>query len=249
MSILSSIFTGVSGLNSNGQALSVIGDNIANVNTVGFKGSRMAFGDILSQSLTGLSGTSQVGRGVAVNGVTAMFTQGSFQNTSSGLDIAVDGEGFFMVDNNGATNYTRAGNFQLDQNGNVVTPSGAVLQGYLADATGNITGQIGNIQLLANANLPQATSTATLAVNLDSGSAVPAAAWATTWTAGTATAPPSTVYNNTTSVTAYDSQGNAHQVNVYYANTGANAWTAHYVYQDSAGNYQQAGTQAMTFNS
>jgi flagellar hook protein FlgE len=247
MSILSSIFTGVSGLNSNGQALSVIGDNIANVNTVGFKGSRMAFGDILSQSLTGLSGTSQVGRGVAVNGVTAMFTQGSFQNTSSGLDIAVDGEGFFMVNNNGATNYTRAGNFQLDQNGNVVTPSGAILQGYLADATGNITGQIGNVQLLANANLPQATSTATLAVNLDSGSVVPAAAWGT-WTAGTATAPPATVYNNTTSVTAYDSQGNSHQVNVYFANTGANAWTAHYVYQDSAGNYQQAGTQAMTFD-
>ncbi len=188
MSILSSIFTGVSGLNSNGQELSVIGDNIANVNTVGFKGSRMAFGDILSQSLTGLSGTSQVGRGVAVEGVTPMFTQGSFQNTSSGLDVAIDGEGFFMVNNNGATNYTRAGNFQLDQGGNVVTPSGAALQGYLADASGNITGQVGSIKLLANANLPKATDTANLSVNLDSGSTVPSAAWAT-WTAGTNNAP------------------------------------------------------------
>jgi len=247
MSILSSIFTGVSGLNSNGQALSVIGDNIANVNTVGFKGSRMAFGDILSQSLTGLSGSSQVGRGVAVNGVTAMFTQGSFQNTSSGLDIAVDGEGFFMVDNNGATNYTRAGNFQLDQSGNVVTPSGAILQGYLADATGNITGQIGNVQLLANANLPQATSTANLAVNLDSGAAVPGAAWVSP--VGSATAPAANTFNNTTSVTAYDSQGNAHQVNVYFAKTGSNAYTAHYVYQDSAGLYQESGAgQALTFS-
>ncbi len=248
MSILSSIFTGVSGLNSNGQELSVIGDNIANVNTVGFKGSRMAFGDILSQSLTGLSGTSQVGRGVAVNGVTPMFTQGSFQNTSSGLDVAIDGEGFFMVNNNGATNYTRAGNFQLDQKGNVVTPSGAILQGYLANATGNITGQIGNMQLLANTNLPQATTTANLAVNLDSGSAVPGAAWGT-WAPGTAAAPPANVYNNTTSVTAYDSQGNAHQVNVYFAETAANTWTAHYVYQDAGGLYKESGAgQALTFN-
>ncbi|HMK61492.1 MAG TPA: flagellar hook protein FlgE [Dissulfurispiraceae bacterium] len=247
MSILSSIFTGVSGLNANGQELSVIGDNIANVNTVGYKGSRMAFGDILSQTLTGLSGTSQVGRGVAVNGVTPMFTQGSFQNTSSGLDVAIDGEGFFMVNNNGATNYTRAGNFQLDQSGNVVTPSGAILQGYLANAAGAITGQIGNIQLITNTNLPSATTTANLGVNLDSGSTPPASAWGT-WTAGTTTPPPSTVYNNTTSVTAYDSEGNAHQVNVYFAKTGANAWTAHYVYQDATGNYNEAGTQALTFN-
>ena len=258
MSILSSIFTGVSGLNSNGQELSVIGDNIANVNTVGFKGSRMAFGDILSQSLTGLSGTSQVGRGVAVEGVTPMFTQGSFQNTSSGLDVAIDGEGFFMVKNNGATNYTRAGNFQLDQGGNVVTPSGAALQGYLADATGNITGQIGSIKLLANANLPQATSTASLSVNLDSGSTVPSAAWAT-WAPGTINPPPATVYNSTTSVTAYDTLGNAHQVDIYFAKgaTAAGpppttAWTAHYVYQDSAvpALYHEAGVgQTLTFDS
>ena len=261
MSILSSIFTGVSGLNSNGQELSVIGDNIANVNTVGFKGSRMAFGDILSQSLTGLSGTSQVGRGVAVNGVTAMFTQGSFQNTSSGLDIAIDGEGFFMVNNNGATNYTRAGNFQLDQNGNVVTPSGAALQGYLADAAGNITGQIGTIKLLANANLPQQTTTADLAVNLNSADTVPtpplsppapagATAWST-WTAGTTAQPPSTAYNSTTSVTAYDSQGNTHQVNIYFEKTAANAYTAHYVYEDpTTGFYQESGTgQLLTFKS
>lgn len=257
MSILSSIFTGVSGLNSNGQALSVIGDNIANVNTVGFKGSRMAFGDILSQSLTGLSGSSQVGRGVAVNGVTAMFTQGSFQNTSSGLDIAIDGEGFFMVNNNGATNYTRAGNFQLDQNGNVITPSGAILQGYLADATGNITGQIGNVQLLANANLPQATSTASLAVNLDSGATVPAGAWPAGGIVNSATPPAANTFNSTTSVTAYDTLGNAHQVNVYFAKgaTAAGpppttAWSAHYIYQDSAGLYQEAGGgQALTFSS
>jgi flagellar hook protein FlgE len=246
MSILSSIFTGVSGLNSNGQALSVIGDNIANVNTVGFKGSRMAFGDILSQSLTGLSGTSQVGRGVAVEGVTPMFTQGSFQNTSSGLDVAVDGEGFFMVDNNGAINYTRAGNFQLDQNGYVVTPSGAILQGYLADpTTGLITGTIGDLQLLGTPVPALATTNATLSVNVDA-SATAAAAW--TFATG-ATPPAAAQYNNSTSITVYDSLGGAHQVGVYFAKTGANAWTAHYVYQDGSGNYTESGTgQNMTFN-
>jgi flagellar hook protein FlgE len=245
MSILSSIFTGVSGLNSNGQELSVIGDNIANVNTVGFKGSRMAFGDILSQSLTGLSGTSQVGRGVAVNGVTPMFTQGSFQNTSSGLDVAIDGEGFFMVNNNGATAYTRAGNFQLNQNGNVVTPSGAILQGYLADpTTGLITGAIGNLQLLGTPVPAVATTNGTLAVNVDA-----SATAATPWTFAAGTTPPAAAqYNNSTSVTVYDSLGGAHQVGVYFAKTGSNAWTAHYVYQNAAGTYTEAGTQNMTFN-
>ncbi|HTZ17536.1 MAG TPA: flagellar hook protein FlgE [Dissulfurispiraceae bacterium] len=248
MSILSSIFTGVSGLNANGQELSVIGDNIANVNTIGFKGSRMAFGDILSQTLTGLSGSSQVGRGVAVNGVTPMFTQGSFQNTNSGLDVAIDGDGFFMVTSGNATYYTRAGNFQVDQNGNVVTPSGDILQGYLANANGiGVSGTIGNVQILATAiSQPNATSTANLSVNLDSG-ATASAAWVSP--AGSATAPASTTYNSTTTVTAYDSQGNAHQVNVYFAKSAANTWTAHYVYQDSAGLYQEAGTgQALTFN-
>jgi len=247
MALLSSLWTGVSGLNANGQWISVIGDNIANVNTNGFKDSRMAFGDILSQTLTGLSGTSQVGRGVAVNGVSSMFTQGSFQNTSSGLDIAIDGDGFFIVKNSGATAYTRAGNFHTDQDGNITTASGAILQGYLADAAGNITGQIGNLQLLGTPIPAFATSTATLGVNLDSTAAVPAAGWAT-WTAGGTTPPPANVYNSNTSVTAYDSQGNAHQVGVYFVKTGANGWAANYVYQDSAGNYQQAGTQTLAFD-
>jgi flagellar hook protein FlgE len=173
-----------------------------------------------------------------------MFTQGSFQTTSSGLDVAIDGEGFFMV-NNGATAYTRAGNFQLDQNGNVVTPSGAILQGYLADpTTGLITGAIGNLQLLGTPVPAVATANGTLAVNLDA-SATAAAAW--TFAAG-ATPPAAAQYNNSTSVTVYDSLGGAHQVGVYVANTGSNAWTAHYVYQDAAGTYTEAGTQAMTFN-
>ena len=251
MSILSSIFTGVSGLNSNGQELSVIGDNIANVNTVGYKGSTMNFGDILSQTLTGLSGTSQVGRGVDVNGVTPVFSQGTFQTTSSSLDLAIDGDGFFMVKNNGATEYTRAGNFQLDQSGNITTPTGAVLQGYLADATGTVSGQIANLKVLATQSAALATSNGTVVVNLNAGDTLPSAAWVSP-PVGSTTAPASNTYNYSTSDTVYDSLGTAHQVSVYFEKT-APGWTAHYVYQDppiapaTVGVYHEAGTQALTF--
>ena len=247
MSIGSALFTGVSGLNAMGQELSVIGDNIANVNTVGYKGSTMSFGDILSQTLTGLSGTSQVGRGVAVNGVTPTFSQGTFQNTSNGLDLAIDGDGFFMVNNNGVTGYTRAGNFQLDKNGNITNPSGAILQGYLAGATGTVTGQIGNLQVLATQSPALATSNGTVVVNLNASDSPPNPPNAPWVPLGTSAAPAANTYNYSTSDTVYDSLGSGHQVNIYFANT-AGAWTAHYVYQDASGNYQEAGTQPLTFN-
>jgi flagellar hook protein FlgE len=245
MSITSSLFTGVSGLNSNGQWLSTIGDNIANVNTIGFKGSTMSFGDILSQTLTGLSGTSQIGRGVSVLATKVDFSQGSFQNTSSGLDLAIDGDGFFVVNNGGATEYTRAGGFHLDNNGNIVTASGAILQGYLANATGTITGAIGNLSLLSPSSAARATTTGTLVTNLAASATVPAA-----WTFATGANPPAAAqYNNSTTETVYDSLGGAHQVGVYFANTAtANQWAAHYVYQNSAGNYVEAGSQTLTFS-
>jgi flagellar hook protein FlgE len=89
-------------MNANGTWLSVIGDNIANLNTVGFKSSDIVFGDVLSQSLAGASGNSQVGRGVEVMSVSPLFTQGSFETSSNGLDLAIDGDGLFIVNDNGA---------------------------------------------------------------------------------------------------------------------------------------------------
>jgi flagellar hook protein FlgE len=231
MSILSSLYTGVSGLNANGQWLSVIGDNIANVNTIGFKGSTMSFGDILSQTFAGGGSTSQIGRGVNVEAVTTIFSQGTFQNTSSGLDLAIDGDGFFVVNHQGVNAYTRAGSFQVDQNGFIVNPSGDFLQGAG-----------GSINVLTAQGNAQQTSNAGISANLN------AADGTTTWTFATGAALPADgTYNGSTSTTVYDNLGGAHQVNVYYQKTGDNAWTAHYVYQNSAGNYVQAGTQAMTF--
>jgi len=242
MTILSALYTGVSGLNSNGAWLSVIGDNIANVNTIGFKGSTMSFGDIMSQTLTGSSGSGQIGRGVSVEAVSPVFSQGTFENTSSGLDLAIDGDGFFIVNASGTRAYSRAGSFSLDENGYIVNPQGAILQGYVADATGNL-GALGDLNLLTATGDASATTTAGVSVNLN------AEDTATTWAFATgANLPAAGTYNESTSTTVYDSLGAAHQVNIYYCKTADNTWTAHYVYQLDNGNYTEAGTQAMTFS-
>ncbi len=243
--MLTSLFTGVSGMNANGTALSVIGDNIANMNTVGFKASRVSFGDVLSQTLAGSAGNAQVGRGVIVSSVLPLFTQGALQSTESALDLAIEGEGFFVVsDASGANYYTRAGQFSLDKNGNIVTPDGLVLQGYQVDAFNNITGTVGALKIAATQSAANATTTANIAVNLDASEAVKT--WA--FTAGTTTPPASTDYNKSMTMTAYDALGGAHDVTLYFVKTADNAWTTHYIYKDSAGMYQEAGTQDLTFN-
>ncbi|MEK7307106.1 MAG: flagellar hook-basal body complex protein, partial [Nitrospirota bacterium] len=140
MTILTSLFSGVSGLNANGSAISITGNNIANMNTTGFKASTATFADVIGQDLAGSSGSSQIGRGVFLSSVNPTFTQGSFETTSSALDLAIDGDGFFMVeDSSGGTFYTRAGQFDMDKDGNIVNPDGLILQGYQVDSAGNIT--------------------------------------------------------------------------------------------------------------
>lgn len=104
MGILSSLFTGVSGLNANGNALTVLGNNIANLNTVGFKSSRSVFADLISASIGGVGGAIQTGLGVALNGVQGNFNQGAFSTTSNALDLAIEGHGFFVLqDQNGGS--------------------------------------------------------------------------------------------------------------------------------------------------
>jgi flagellar hook protein FlgE len=243
------MYTAVSGMNANGTSLSVIGDNIANLNTAGFKGSRVSFGDVLSQTLAGVSGSSQVGRGVMVSGVTPLFTQGSFETTANGLDLAVDGDGFFMVNESGARYYTRAGQFSIDKNGNVVNPDGLALQGYLADAAGNITGTVGQLQIAVTQSPANMSTQATVAVNLDATATVPAAAFTLDNNADGINNDPAN-YNSSNSITVYDSQGGAHQVTQYFVKTAANAWAVHYVHDDPAapGELVDAGTQVLTFD-
>lgn len=226
--MLTSLFTGISGLNANSLALSVIGDNVANANTVGFKASRANFGDILSQTLGGAS-AMQVGRGAMIIDIQKLFSQGTLETTSNPLDLAIEGDGFFVVrQENGPTYYTRAGQFRINKDGYLVDPNGYLLQAYQIDANGNLTGGIGDVYLAGLASSPSASTSITMQVNLDSRDSV-AQPW--TFTPG-ATLPLSDTYNYSTAITIYDSQGNPHLVYTYFRKTAQNTWQARVVYDD-----------------
>ncbi len=248
--MFTSLYTAVSGMSANGTALTVIGDNIANMNTVGFKGSRVSFGDILSQTLAG--GSSQIGRGVLLSNVSALFSQGSFETSASVLDMAVDGEGFFIVkEGGGAKYYTRAGQFSLNKDGYVVNPEGLFLQGYLADATGRILGEVNDLQLGTTQSPPNMTANSTIAVNLDATAIVPADPFTLDGNGDGNDDDPAN-FNSSTTITVYDSQGGAHTVTLYFVKTGDNAWDVHFVHNNpdttSLDKFIDAGTQSLTFD-
>jgi len=216
MGILTTMYTAVSGLDAYGNALSIIGNNVANVGTVGYKSSRADFADLVAASLGGGS-NGQVGQGVFLNDTQSNFSQGSISNTGNTLDLAIDGNGFFQLqDGSGAQSYSRAGEFQVNKLGQIVDSSGRFLQGYQASATGVVTGAVGNITLSTTTVAPQATSTATVQANLNSASTPPALAFNV---ANAAT------YNFSTGMTTYDSLGAAHQLQMYFVKTAtANTW-------------------------
>lgn len=165
--MITSLSTGTSGIKANMTALSVIGNNIANVNTVGFKSSRTIFSDVLSQSLTG--GSSQIGLGSQLSAITPQFTQGAFETTGNGLDLALEGDGFFVVeDTTGASYYTRAGQFALDKDSYMVNSDGYKLQGYSVDSSGAIIPAVGDIQISSAAIPANPTSSIDLVANLQS---------------------------------------------------------------------------------
>jgi len=168
MAILTSLYTGISGINANGAALSVIGDNIANMNTTGFKASRANFADILSASFGG-SSASQIGRGAYLSSISQQFAQGSFETTANGLDMAIDGRGFFTLRaSDGTVYYSRAGSMQLDNDGYIVNPEGLRLQGYQYDVNGSSTGVIGDLNIASLSSAPNPTTEIELTANLDS---------------------------------------------------------------------------------
>ena len=243
--MLTSLYTAITGMNANGTWLSVIGDNIANMNTVGFKSSRVSFSDVLA----GVVGSLQVGRGVLTSDVSPLFTQGSFETTANALDLSIDGDSFFIVSENGAQYYTRAGQFSVDKDGNVVNPAGSILQGYLADTSGNITGTIGNLQISGTQSLANATDNAVISLNLNSTAAIQTLPF-TLDSNGDGTSDDPANYNFSNTVSVYDSQGGVHQVTMYFVKTADNAWTVHYVHPDSANPAVliDAGSQSLTFD-
>jgi flagellar hook protein FlgE len=186
--------------------MSVVGNNIANSNTVGFKASYTSFADILSQSLGGAVGGNQVGRGVALSDIGTVFSQGSFENTTNGTDLAIEGAGFFIVADSSGRYYTRAGNFIMDEEGYLVSPGGFKLQGYATDATGALITSVSDINVANVSSAPKQTSGFSISANLD-GSARLGDEYSTT-------------------ITMYDSIGEAIPLSITFTKLGTgNAWT------------------------
>jgi flagellar hook protein FlgE len=166
MSLIGTLTTGVSGVLSNSRALNIIGDNISNVNTTGFKSSKAVFGDLFSTSLAGGTLTSQVGKGAQLLGSLQSFAQGAFENSTSALDLAVDGNGFFIVNDGTGNFFTRAGQFRVNENGLVETLTGEILQGF--QITNNVVGtNLSDVSLTGVQSQPQVTTAFTLGAQLD----------------------------------------------------------------------------------
>ena len=223
MGITSAFFSATSGITATSRALSEIGNNIANAQTIGYKTRTVSFGDLFGASL-GLAGTSSAlveGRGVRVLGIDPSFTQGSLQTTSNALDLAIDGDGFFQVsDPSGNPFFSRAGQFNVDNSGNIVNPAGFLLQGFQVDTSGNVTGTVGDMVLTTLQQVGTATTDVDMSGNVNATEPIIAP------TIAQLLADPSNPSNSqfSTGVRVYDSLGVGHDVTVYFAKTATNTW-------------------------
>lgn len=232
---------GLSGLNAASKSLDVIGNNVANSSTVGFKGSQAQFADVYANSMAGSSG-GQAGIGVRVATVAQQFTQGNITTTNNSLDMAISGSGFFRMDNNGSITYTRNGQFQLDKNGYIVDNQGNNLTGFLPNAAGTIVATTpADIQISTADLLPKQTATVSAGLNLDARLTVPTVAPFDPNNAST--------FNNSTSSTIYDSLGGAHTASFYFVKTGTNAWDAYLTVDGTSVPSPAAALTGMTFSS
>jgi flagellar hook protein FlgE len=244
MTILNSLYIGVNGLTAHGDAISIVGDNIANTSTVGFKRERAYFADMLGGEMSG----QRTGGGVHLGAAQTMFEQGQLTSTGNPLDLAINGHGLFVVNGNHdgrtASYYTRNGQFHLDDKGYVVNPDGLRLQGYTVDSAGVRGTAVGDLGLGAAQSPAVATANAKMTLNLDANAASPAAF---------DPANPNTTSNYATSMTTYDSLGKAHQVQVYFRNQGGGAWEWHAMVDGSEltggapGTPTEIATGTMTF--
>lgn len=220
MSIIRTMTTGASGMRAESEALGVVSDNIANVNTVGFKRSRAVFEDVLGRSVMG--GNAVAGGGSRVSQITQMWTQGALVTTGVPTDLALSGDGFFVVqgavDGTDGQFYTRAGQFRVDANGYVVNSDGLRVQGYQADDSGAISPTVGDLQVDGITLPATPTDIVELGANLSADPLTgPPIAWDPLNPDGDATA----------TVTVYDSLGQAHQGTVWFINNGGGSWDWH----------------------
>ncbi|MBU9720325.1 MULTISPECIES: flagellar hook protein FlgE [Bacillaceae] len=237
--MLRAMYSGIGGMSNFQTKLDVIGNNIANVNTFGYKKGRVTFEDLVSQQLSGAStptenrgGTNpmQMGLGSTLASIDTIQTQGSLQTTGRDLDIGITGDGFFIVNDGNQTYYTRAGNFYLDQQGNLVNSNGLRVQGYGVGADGNINeaAGIGSLQIPAGMTIPpQATTEATVRGNLDS----------------------ETVVGNSRNIEFYvvDEIGRPHLIEVSFTKDSNNEWS--YAVSSESAAVTGGTTGTLEFNS
>lgn len=218
----------LSGLNAASSELKTTGNNIANAGTIGFKSSRAEFVDIFASGYGGISATA-IGGGTRLAGITQQFSQGNVDFTDNNLDLAINGQGFFVLDDNGTQLLSRAGAFSVDRDGFVVNSSGHRLQVFPATtaSTGTTfdTGRLSDLQLSTAEGAPAATTEVGSILNLDASEAVPASAFNTA-------SPLPDQYNASTSLTVYDSLGTQHTATQYFVKAGANTWNT-YLYVDN----------------
>ncbi|MGF1510214.1 MAG: flagellar hook protein FlgE [Myxococcota bacterium] len=216
MALTSSLYAGLSSLSANGRSLQVTSDNIANVNTVGFRGSRTQFEDLLAQSVVGVG---ELGSGVRLSGIERLFEQGAIIGTQRATDLAINGRGFFVLRSESDPQelmFTRNGQFSADNDGFLETATGLRVQGYPADGNGGFLSTLGDIRI-AEANVPpQATSSIDLSINLPSSAPVSANPFNINDVDGTTQA--------STSIVIYDALGAPHQGILYFTKSAPNQW-------------------------
>lgn len=215
MGILSSLYTGVSGLIAHGEGLSVTADNIANANTTGFKASRAEFQDIVAKSLKGIEGGNQIGRGVKIGAVNPILSQGNVDSTEKVTDLAISGDGYFVLKGNDGQTFTRDGSLHFDREGFLVTNDDQKVQGFQTDDAGRIINKVGDIRFPRALTPAKATKEIKMDLNLDSR------------VEPTKTFDPKDPYYTShfsTGIEMYDSQGNKHLVTMFFNKTEDRTW-------------------------
>jgi flagellar hook protein FlgE len=266
--VLRSLFDGVSGLDANQEMIDTIGNDIANINTTGYKSNEVQFEDLLDQTISGATAPTspeggvnptQVGLGVKVAGVEANFTQGTSEQTGNPLDLSIQGDGFFMANANGQTVYTRAGSMQLDGMGNLVTPDGYLVQGW----TANASGAINTSAPLTNLSIPsgqEIAANATTTIGLG-GNLAPQTGWTPPTTGSGSGSGSSAAQGASTSVTVYAANGSTESLDLNFQQAAtlpsgapkgaASAWTVQGVLTEPGGtpDYTNATSATMYFDS
>lgn len=215
MGILSSLYTGVSGMTAQGEALGVIGDNIANANTTGFKASRAEFQDIISKNLKGILGGNQIGRGVKLGAVNPILAQGNVDPTEKATDLSISGDGYFLLRGSDGESFTRDGSFHFDKDGYLVTNDNQKVQGFQDDGNGRIINKIGDIRFPRVLTPAKATTKLRMELNLDSRSDK---------TKKFDEKDPFSTAHYSTGVELFDSQGNKHLMTTFFNKVDDGSW-------------------------